>query len=61
MQIIAVYGFVARCEAKRVAREISLFPLQHEDLKPQDYVVVQAGYAIQEGNPSGGTIHLGDL
>ena len=51
MQIVAMDGFIARCEAKGVEREVSLFLLQHEDLKPRDYVVVQAGYAIQKVTP----------
>ena len=48
MQIISIHGFNARCEAKGVMRDVSLFMLQHEDLKVRDYVVVQGGYAIQK-------------
>ena len=51
MQIIAIDGFIARCEAKGVEREISLFLLQHEVLEPRDYVVVQAGYAVHKVTP----------
>jgi len=51
MRINTMDGFIARCEAKGVEREVNLFMLQHEDLKPQDYVVVQAGYAIQKITP----------
>ena len=51
MQIVAMDGFIARCEAKGVEREVSLLLLQHEELKPQDYVVVQAGYAVQKVTP----------
>ncbi len=51
MRIKMVDGFIARCEAKGVEREVNLFMLQHEDLKPQDYVVVHAGYAIQKVTP----------
>ncbi len=51
MRIKMVDGFIARCEAKGVEREVNLFMLQHEDLKPQDYVVVQSGYAIQKITP----------
>ena len=48
MQIKAIDGFVARCEAKGVERDVSLFMLQHEELQPDDYVVVHVGYAIQK-------------
>ena len=51
MQIIARDGFIARCEAKGVEREVSLLMLQHEELQPRDYVVVHAGYAIQKVTP----------
>jgi hydrogenase expression/formation protein HypC len=51
MRINTMDGFIARCEAKGVEREVNLFMLQHEDLKPQDYVVVHAGYAIQKITP----------
>jgi hydrogenase expression/formation protein HypC len=48
MQIKEIDGFVARCEAKGVERDVSLFMLQHEELQPDDYVVVHVGYAIQK-------------
>ena len=48
MQIKQIDGFVARCEAKGVERDVSLFMLQHEELRPDDYVVVHVGYAIQK-------------
>jgi hydrogenase expression/formation protein HypC len=48
MQIKEIDGFAARCEAKGVERDVSLFMLQHEDLKPEDFVVVHVGYAIQK-------------
>ena len=48
MQIKEINGFVARCEAKGVERDVNLFMLQHEDLAPEDYVVVHVGYAIQK-------------
>ncbi len=51
MQIVAIDGFIARCEAKGVEREVNLLLLQHENLKPQDYVVVQTGYAVQKVTP----------
>ncbi len=51
MQIKAINGFVARCEAKGVERDVNLFMLQHEALAPEDFVVVHVGYAIQKVTP----------
>ena len=51
MQIKEIDGFVARCEAKGVERDVSLFMLQHEELAPEDFVVVHVGYAIQKVTP----------
>jgi hydrogenase expression/formation protein HypC len=51
MQIKEIDGFVARCEAKGVTRDVNLFMLQHEELRPEDYVVVHVGYAIQKISP----------
>jgi hydrogenase expression/formation protein HypC len=51
MQIRQIDGFNARCEAKGIERDVSLFMLQHEELKPDDYVVVHVGYAIQKVTP----------
>ena len=48
MQIIEITGFVARCEAKGVQREVSLFMLQDEALSINDFVMVHVGYAIQK-------------
>ncbi len=48
MQIVEVNGFSARCVAKGVERDVSLFLLQHENLAPRDYVMVHVGYAIQK-------------
>lgn len=48
MQVKTIDGFVARCEAKGVEREVSLFMLQHEPPAPGDYVMVHVGYAIQK-------------
>ncbi len=48
MQSVEVNGYVARCEAKGVERDVSLFLLQHEPLAPGDFVVVHVGYAIQK-------------
>ena len=51
MQIKEIDGFTARCEAKGIEREVSLFMLQHEELKADDFVVVHVGYAIQKVTP----------
>ncbi|MEW8625749.1 MAG: HypC/HybG/HupF family hydrogenase formation chaperone [Candidatus Thiodiazotropha sp.] len=51
MQIKEIDGFTARCEAKGVEREVSLFMLQHEALAADDFVVVHVGYAIQKVSP----------
>jgi len=51
MKIVAIDAFSARCEARGVEREVSLFLLQHETLKPGDFVLVHVGYAIQKVAP----------
>lgn len=48
MQIVEIDGFVARCEAKGVQRDVSLFMLQDEALEINDFVMVHVGYAIQK-------------
>jgi len=48
MQIIDIDGFMARCHAKGVERDVSLFMLQGENLNTDDYVMVHVGYAIQK-------------
>lgn len=48
MQIVEIDQFLARCAAKGVERDVSLFMLQHETLAPGDFVVVHVGYAIQK-------------
>jgi hydrogenase expression/formation protein HypC len=47
MQIEAIDGFTARCQAKGVRREVSLFMLQDEMPAVGDFVMVHVGYAIQ--------------
>ncbi len=51
MQIQEINGYIARCVAKGVERDVSLFMLQHETLKTGDHVVVHVGYAIQKVTP----------
>jgi hydrogenase expression/formation protein HypC len=48
MQIESVNGFVARCQAKGIWREVSLFMMQDELHGVGDYVMVHVGYAIQK-------------
>ena len=51
MQIKSIDGFMASCEAKGVRRDVSLFMMQDEAFKVDDYVVVHVGYAIQKITP----------
>jgi len=51
MQIQEINGYMARCEAKGVERDVSLFMLQDERLEAGDHVVVHVGYAIQKITP----------
>jgi len=51
MKITEINGFNARCEAKGVQREVSLFMLQDDSLRPGDFVMVHIGYAIQKVQP----------
>ena len=51
MQIKSIEGYTARCEAKGVQRDVSLFMMQEEPLEIDDYVVVHVGYAIQKITP----------
>lgn len=48
MQVKQIDGFVARCEAKGVEREVNLFMLQQDEVAIGDYVMVHIGYAIQK-------------
>ncbi len=52
MQIKSIDGFIANCEAKGVQRDVSLFMMQDEDFKVDDFVVVHVGYAIQKITPA---------
>ncbi len=51
MQITEINGFNARCTAKGVDRDISLFMLQHEPIEIGDFVMVHVGYAIEKMTP----------
>ena len=48
MQIAEIDGTTARCAAKGVARDVSLFLMQGEPLAVGDFVMVHVGYAIQK-------------
>ncbi|MEJ2508406.1 MAG: HypC/HybG/HupF family hydrogenase formation chaperone [Gammaproteobacteria bacterium] len=48
MQVLEIDGYVARCEAKGVERDVNLFMMQDAELAPGDYVMVHVGYAIQK-------------
>ena len=48
MQILEINQFMARCEAKGVERDVSLFMLQDEAIAVGDFIVVHIGYAIQK-------------
>ena len=51
MKIKSIDGFTARCEAKGIERDVSLFMLQDENFQVDDHVVVHVGYAIQKITP----------
>ena len=51
MQITAIDGYTAHCEARGVMRDASLFMLQDENLQTGDFIVVHLGYAIQKISP----------
>ncbi|NOR51581.1 MAG: HypC/HybG/HupF family hydrogenase formation chaperone [Gammaproteobacteria bacterium] len=48
MQIVEIEGFNARCSAKGVERDVSLFMLQDDQVEVGDYVMIHVGYAIQK-------------
>lgn len=48
MQVNHLDGFDARCSAKGVERDVSLFLLQGEDIEVGDYLLIHVGYAIQK-------------
>ena len=48
MQIDSINGFTARCQAKGVWRDVSLFMMQDALPAVGDFVMVHVGYAIQK-------------
>lgn len=51
MRIQSIDGFTAKCEAKGIERDVSLFMMQEDKLAVDDFVVVHVGYAIQKITP----------
>jgi hydrogenase expression/formation protein HypC len=51
MEIFRIDGYTARCTAKGITRDVSLFLMQGEPLAVGDFVMVHVGYAIQRVNP----------
>ena len=47
MRIEAIEGYTARCQAKGIWRDVSLFMMQDDMPHIGDYVMVHVGYAIQ--------------
>ena len=48
MRIVEIDGFTARCEARGIERQASLFLLQHEHIQVGDMVMIHVGNAIQK-------------
>jgi hydrogenase expression/formation protein HypC len=48
MKIANIDGFQCTCEARGIERDVSLFMMQDEKLKPGDHVLVHVGYVIQK-------------
>ena len=47
MQITAIEGSEARCAAKGIERQVSLFMLQDASVSVGSWVLVHVGYALQ--------------
>jgi hydrogenase expression/formation protein HypC len=48
MEVIAVNGYLARCSAHGIERDVSLFLLQDGSVSIGEFVMVHVGYAIQK-------------
>lgn len=48
MEVQSIDGFVARCAAKGIERDVNLFMMQGEPVQVGDFVMVHVGYAIQK-------------
>nr|VFK61453.1 MAG: Hydrogenase maturation protein HypC [Candidatus Kentron sp. TUN]VFK61841.1 MAG: Hydrogenase maturation protein HypC [Candidatus Kentron sp. TUN]VFK70373.1 MAG: Hydrogenase maturation protein HypC [Candidatus Kentron sp. TUN] len=51
MRVETIEGHTARCAAKGIYRDVSLFMLQDEKIAVGDFVIVHVGYAIQKLTP----------
>jgi hydrogenase expression/formation protein HypC len=51
MQVVAIDGFNAECEARGVRRNVSLFMLDENEVAAGDYVMVHVGYALHKMTP----------
>ncbi len=51
MEVLAIDGRSARCGAKGIEREVSLFLLDESSVGVGDFVMVHVGYAIQKVQP----------
>jgi hydrogenase expression/formation protein HypC len=51
MEVVTINGYLARCSAQGVERDVSLFMLQDEPIAIGDFVLVHVGYAIQKMTP----------
>jgi hydrogenase expression/formation protein HypC len=48
MRVDGITGYMARCSAKGVERDVNLFLIQDEAVAVGDHVLVHVGYAIQK-------------
>jgi hydrogenase expression/formation protein HypC len=47
MRVVTIDNLIARCEARGVSREVSLFLIPAGSVSVGDHVLVHVGYAIQ--------------
>jgi hydrogenase expression/formation protein HypC len=52
MQVKAINGLAARCEAKGAEREVSLLMLDPAEVAVGDFVVVHLGHALEKVSPA---------
>ena len=51
-EVLTDDGYLARCSAQGVEREVNLFMMQDDEpVVPGDFVMVHVGYAIQKMTP----------
>ena len=48
MRVIETDGLTARCTAKGVERIVSLMLLQHENVRPGDFLSIHLGHAAEK-------------